>query len=44
MERYEEIERSITTRFRARIWSKFVKAIKDYQSRNRRFGGLNDNK
>ena len=31
MERYEEIERSITTRFRARIWSKFVKAIKDYQ-------------
>lgn len=31
MERFEEIERSITTRFRSRIWSKFVKAIKDYQ-------------
>ena len=30
MERYKEIERSIIKRFRKEIWSKFVKAIKEY--------------
>ena len=30
MEKYKEIERSIIKRFRKEIWSKFVKAIKDY--------------
>ena len=31
MERYKEIERSIIKRFRKEIWSKFVKAIQDYE-------------
>lgn len=30
MERYEEIERSIITSYRKRIWSKFVKAIQEF--------------
>ena len=30
MEKYKEIERSIIKRFRKEIWSKFVKAIKEY--------------
>ena len=31
MERYKEIERSIITKFRKEIWSKFTKAIRDYR-------------
>ena len=31
MEKYEEIERSIMTSFRKKIWNKFTKAIRDYQ-------------
>lgn len=31
MEKYKEIERSIIKTYRKEIWSKFVKAVKDYQ-------------
>ena len=31
MEKYKEIERSIIKKFRKDIWSKFVKAISDYE-------------
>lgn len=31
MERYQEIERSIITRFRKDIWSKFIKAVQEYE-------------
>ncbi len=31
MERYQEIERSIIKKYRKTIWSKFIKAIKDYE-------------
>ena len=31
MERYREIEKSIIKKFRKDIWSKFIKAIKDYK-------------
>ncbi len=31
MERYQEIERSIIKRFRKEIWSRFVKAVQDYE-------------
>ncbi len=31
MERYKEIERTIIKRYRKEIWSKFIKAIKDYE-------------
>ena len=31
MEKYEEIERSIIKKYRKDIWSKFVKAVIDYQ-------------
>ncbi len=31
MEKYQEIERSIITTYRSRLWSKFTKAIKDYK-------------
>ena len=31
MERYQEIERSIIKKFRKEIWSKFVKAVQDYE-------------
>ncbi|MGN1371559.1 MAG: tRNA 2-thiocytidine biosynthesis protein TtcA, partial [Candidatus Coprovivens sp.] len=31
MEKYREIERSIIKKYRKEIWSKFIKAIKDYQ-------------
>ncbi len=31
MEKYEEIERSIIKRFRKEIWSKFIKATKEYE-------------
>ncbi len=30
MERYQQIERAIITTYRSRLWSKFVKAIKEY--------------
>lgn len=30
MEKYQEIERNIITRFRKEIWSKFVKTVSDY--------------
>ncbi len=35
MEQYKEIERSIIKRFRKEIWSKFVKAVKEYQLINK---------
>lgn len=31
MERYEEIERSILKKFRKPIWSRFIRAVKDYE-------------
>ncbi len=31
MEKYQEIERSIIKRYRKEIWSKFIKAINDYE-------------
>ena len=31
MERYKEIERSIFTKYRARIWSKFIKALTEFE-------------
>ena len=31
MEKYKEIERSIIKRYRKEIWSKFVKAVQDYE-------------
>ena len=31
LERYQEIERSIITTYRSKIWSKFIKAIKEYE-------------
>ena len=31
MEKYQEIERSIITKFRKDIWAKFVKAVQDYE-------------
>ena len=31
MEKYKEIERSIITKYRKEIWSKFVKAVQDYE-------------
>ena len=31
LSRYQEIERSIMTSFRSRIWSNFTKAVKEYQ-------------
>ncbi len=31
MERYKEIERSIITKYRKEIWSKFVKAVQEYE-------------
>lgn len=31
MERYEEIEKSIRTTYRKRIWAQFIKAIKEYK-------------
>ncbi len=31
MEKYQEIERSIRKKYREEIWSKFVKAVKDYK-------------
>ena len=30
MEEYKEIERSIITKYRKDIWSKFVRAVQDY--------------
>ncbi len=30
MERYQEIERTIITKYRKNIWNKFTKAIKEY--------------
>lgn len=34
MEKYKEVERSIITKFRGKIWSKFIKAIKEFQMVN----------
>ena len=34
MERYEEIEKSIVTTYRKRIWSKFIKGIKEFEMIN----------
>lgn len=31
MEKYQEVERSIITRFRKEIWAKFVKGVSDYE-------------
>src|SRR5574344_2993670 len=31
MEKYQEIEKTIITKFRSTIWSKFIKSINDYQ-------------
>ncbi len=31
MEKYQEIERSIITTYRSKLWSKFVKALKEYE-------------
>ena len=31
MEKYKEVERSIIKTYRKEIWSKFIKAIKDYE-------------
>ena len=31
MERYREIEKSIIKKYRKEIWSRFVRAIKDYE-------------
>ena len=31
MEKYKEIERSLLTKFRKQIWSKFVKGVSDYE-------------
>ena len=31
MEKYREVERSIIKKYRKEIWSKFIKALKDYQ-------------
>ena len=31
MEKYKEIERSIIKKYRKEIWSKFVKAVSDYE-------------
>ena len=31
MERYKEIERSIIKKYRKEIWSRFIKAVKDYE-------------
>ena len=31
MERYEEIEKSITTTYRKKIWSQFIKGIKEFE-------------
>ena len=30
LERYQKIERSLLTTYRAKIWAKFIKAIKEY--------------
>ena len=31
MEEYKEIERSIIKKYRKEIWSKFIKAVKEYE-------------
>ena len=31
MERYKEIERTIITNYRKKIWNKFVKGVKEYK-------------
>lgn len=31
MERYKEIERTIITTYRSRLWAPFIKAIKEYE-------------
>ena len=31
LEKYKEIERSIIKKYRKEIWSKFVKAVQDYE-------------
>ena len=31
MEKYQEVERSIIKKYRKEIWSKFIKAIQEYE-------------
>ena len=31
MEKYQEIERSIIKKYRKEIWSKFIKAVQEYE-------------
>ena len=31
MEKYKEIERSIIKKYRKEIWSKFIRAVSDYE-------------
>lgn len=31
MEKYQEVERSIITTYRSKLWSKFIKALKEYE-------------
>lgn len=31
MERYKEIERTIITNYRKKIWNRFVKGVKEYE-------------
>ena len=34
MEKYKEIERTIIKKYRKEIWSRFVKAVKEYERIN----------
>lgn len=36
MEKYEEIEKTITKRYRKEIWNKFVKGITEFEMIRRR--------
>lgn len=36
MERYEEIEKTITKRYRKEIWNRFIKGITEYEMIRRR--------
>lgn len=36
MERYEEIEKTITKRYRKEIWNKFIKGITEFEMIRRR--------
>ena len=43
MERYREIEKSIIKKYRKEIWSRFVRAIKDYEQLISNFPKYQDN-